>query len=261
MFPEQNILAQGTLTARRVLVAEDNLINQRIVKALLRKNGHMPTVVPNGRQVLEALEEEPFDVVILDYQMPEMNGLEALQAIRSHASVGIRSLPVIFFTAEADAQALALVAQYGVAQTLQKPVDPGKLLDAVEALGKPTVPSPANQGPAPAEYLHTITGGDAALMVELIDIFAEEAPAAIRKMQDCYDSGDQGQLLKTIHKIRSNYKYVGFTAAEDLLRELEEDVERGAGKDTYSGRLQRLAKMTGEFIGHLARRKGQLLGN
>ena len=242
----------------RLLVAEDNLINQRIVKELLRKEGHQPTVVSNGREALEVLGRQPFDAVILDYQMPEMDGLQALHALRTHASPRVRALPVLFFTGEADEGALALLGPYGVVQTLQKPVEPRTLLSAVARLAAPAPPEPAPPA-APIDYLRDITGGDALLMAELVDIFAEEVPAALRRMRACYAAGDWNALLKVTHRIQSNYKYVGMTAAESLVRSLAADAEHGVRTDTYAARLHQLQEMTDEFIAVLLRKKQELL--
>ncbi len=243
----------------RLLVAEDNLINQRIVKELLRKEGHQPTVVSNGREALEALGQQSFDAVILDYQMPEMDGLQALQALRTHASPRVRELPVLFFTGEADEGTLALLGPYGVVQTLQKPIEPRKLISAVARLATQAPTEPETPQAAPIDYLRDITGGDAVLMAELVDIFAEEVPAALRRMQACYATGDWQALLKVTHRIQSNYKYVGMTAAESLVRSLAADVENAVRTDTYGPRLQQLQEMTDDFITVLLRKKQELL--
>ncbi len=243
----------------RLLVAEDNHINQRIVKELLRKEGHQPTVVSNGREALEALGRQSFDAVLLDYQMPEMDGLQALHALRTHASPQVRNLPVLFFTGEADQETLALLGPYGVVQTLQKPIEPRKLMSAVARLASQAPPEPETLPAAPIDYLHDITGGDATLMAELVDIFAEEVPAALRRMQACYAAGDWQALLKVTHRIQSNYKYVGMTAAESLVRLLAADAEHAVQTDTYPARLQQLQEMTDEFIAVLLRKKQELL--
>ena len=192
--------------------------------------------------------------------MPEMDGLQALHALRTHASASVRGLPVLFFTGEADEAALALLGPYGVAQTLQKPIEPRKLLSAVEGLAaRATNRQPARPLAAPIDYLHDITGGDALLMAELVDIFAEEVPAALRRMRACYAAGDWNALLKVTHRIQSNYKYVGMTAAESLVRSLAADAEHAQRTDSYAARLQALQEMTDDFIAVLLRKKQELL--
>ena len=243
----------------RLLVAEDNLINQRIVKELLRKEGHQLTMVSNGVEALDALGRQSFDAVILDYQMPEMDGLQALQALRTHANPGVRELPVLFFTGEADEEILALLGPYGVVQTLQKPIEPRKLISAVAGLATPAVTETATPLVAPIDYLRDITGGDTTLMAELVDIFAEEVPAALQRMQACYAVGDWNGLQKVTHRIQSNYKSVGMTAAASLVRSFAADAEQAIRTDTFAARIQQLQEMTDEFITVLLRKKQELL--
>jgi HPt (histidine-containing phosphotransfer) domain-containing protein len=171
----------------------------------------------------------------------------------------VRELPVLFFTGEADEGALALLGPYGVAQTLQKPIEPRKLISAVARLATQAPPEPETPLAAPIDYLRDITSGDATLMAELVDIFAEEVPAALRRMHACYAAGDWKALLKVTHRIQSNYKYVGMTAAESLVRSLAADAEYAVRTDTYAARLAQLQEMTDVFIAVLLQKKQELL--
>jgi HPt (histidine-containing phosphotransfer) domain-containing protein len=146
-----------------------------------------------------------------------------------------------------------------VVQTLQKPIEPRKLISAVARLATQAPAEPEAPQAAPIDYLRDITGGDAVLMAELVDIFAEEVPAALRRMQACYATGDRQALLKVTHRIQSNYKYVGMTGAESLVRSLAADVEQAVRTDTYGARLQQLQEMTDDFITVLLRKKQELL--
>src|SRR5439155_21291786 len=85
----------------RVLLAEDNAVNQRLAVSLLEKHGHRVVVAGNGRKALEALERQPFDVVLMDVQMPEVGGFEATAAIRAREKESGGHVPVIAMTAHA----------------------------------------------------------------------------------------------------------------------------------------------------------------
>jgi len=91
-------LREGSI-ALRVLLAEDNVVNQRLTSRLLEKQGHSVAVASNGREALEALQKEPFDLVLMDVQMPTMDGFEATAAIREKEKVTEQHLPVIAMTA------------------------------------------------------------------------------------------------------------------------------------------------------------------
>ncbi|MDQ4139643.1 MAG: response regulator [Bacteroidota bacterium] len=246
----------------KILVAEDNIMNQKVIQALLRKEGYEVTLTANGKIAIEALEQQAFFSLILDYQMPELDGLQALQKIRSHANSNIRNIPVIFLTAEINQEVLRKIEQLGVSHLLEKPIVPGKLIDAVSQLKS----DPSNLGlpideMPDTEYLYSITDGNKKLMVELIDIFMEEVPLAIQKMKHSYESDDFETLLQTVHKIKPNYKYVGMKKGEKLLKDLEKDLENRMGRETYLSRIQFLEQITQTFIPHLTREKQLLQQN
>lgn len=248
---------QGPAPTTKVLVAEDNLINQKILKALLQQGGYEVTLVPNGKEALRVLVHFEPDVVVLDYQMPELNGLETLKAIREHSRKSIQSVQVVFFTGESNEQTLQKMKDLGVAYVLRKPIQPARLLEILRQLHPPPEASPA---PASIlQYLHQITDGNKPLMVELIDIFMQEAPAAIQHMKMHRSAGNWAALGSTIHKIRSNYKYIGIDAADELLKEWEtalEKAEQAAFSEAY---VQQLERITQRAVEALTSEKGKLL--
>jgi CheY-like chemotaxis protein len=151
--------ARGALAPhlrRRVLLAEDNVVNQRVAIGLLTKRGHQVTVVGTGKEALDRLGQERFDVVLMDVQMPEMGGLEATRIIRQRergTGQHVWIVAMIAHTMEGDRdQCLAA----GMDTYIAKPVDPALLFAAVEEL------QPAGRPPAPREPL---------------DEFAVEGPA------------------------------------------------------------------------------------
>ncbi len=125
--------APADLPGRRILVADDNAINRKLVKKMLASMGYTPTLVTNGRECVEAIQAEEFDAILMDIQMPEMDGLAATRAIRDLGN----PIPIIALTADAmpDDRARCLAA--GMNDYLQKPVRP----DALEAALTRTTPS------------------------------------------------------------------------------------------------------------------------
>jgi PAS domain S-box-containing protein len=120
-------------TRRRVLLAEDNVINQRVAMGLLAKRGHDITVVGNGREAIEALDRGEFDVVLMDIQMPEMGGLEATAEIRRREALHGRRTRIVAMTAHAMAGDRRRCLDAGMDGYISKPVDPGLLAELVEA--------------------------------------------------------------------------------------------------------------------------------
>ncbi len=117
---------------RRVLVAEDNSINQRLVTRLLERRGHQVEVAGDGRKALEAVERQPFDVVLMDVQMPEMDGMEVTAHIRRSLNDSIRKTRIVALTAHASAESRQEFLNAGMDDFLPKPIDPARLYEVVE---------------------------------------------------------------------------------------------------------------------------------
>ena len=136
--------------ALRILLAEDNPVNQRVALHILQKAGHSTLAVANGKQALEAVQRETFDLVLMDVQMPEMDGLEATAAIRATETQTGRRLPIIAMTAHAMKGDRERCLDAGMDDYVAKPVQPAVLLRAIEsavldqaALDQPVLDQPA----------------------------------------------------------------------------------------------------------------------
>ena len=115
-----------------MLVAEDNIVNQRVAEGLLTKRGHLVTVVSNGREALEALQLGAFDLVLMDVQMPDMDGFEATAAIRQWERETGRHVRIVAMTAHAMNGDRERCLAAGMDGYLSKPIDHRTLFDAVE---------------------------------------------------------------------------------------------------------------------------------
>jgi CheY-like chemotaxis protein len=127
----------------RILVAEDNRVNQKLVVRLLEKHGYSAVVAGNGREALTALEKEPFDVVLMDVQMPEMDGFEAVAAIRRKEQGTKAHQPVIAITAHAMKGDAERCGAAGMDSYVTKPIHPEELYDAIDELILGRAPTPA----------------------------------------------------------------------------------------------------------------------
>jgi PAS domain S-box-containing protein len=212
----------------RLLVAEDNAINQRLALALLGKLGYQADVVENGREVLDALEREVYDIVLMDVQMPELDGLEATRRIRERFGPGARPA-VIAMTANAmEGDREACVAA-GMDDYVSKPVRLDELSQALARCRPRTEPekgttSTETLDPAALETLATSLGGGhegSEAVRELVDAFLEDAPGQIATLGSAIERGDGEVARRAAHTLKSTCATFGAQPLAELCRELE----------------------------------------
>jgi CheY-like chemotaxis protein len=134
--PRPVVESRGTtLAGMKILVAEDNAVNQRVVDRLLTKLGCSVEIAPDGAAAVAAVERSPFDLILMDYHMPKMSGPEAARAIR--ARPGAQRVPIIALTASADADDQQKCLDAGMDEILPKPFRPEQLLAVVERCRMP----------------------------------------------------------------------------------------------------------------------------
>jgi two-component system sensor histidine kinase/response regulator len=124
----------------RLLLAEDNPVNQKLAVRLLEKQGHTLVVVNNGREALEAIERQPFDLVLMDVQMPEMDGFEATITLRERERGTGRHVPILAMTAYAMKGDRERCLEAGMDGYISKPIQPRELWEAIEKLASPSPP-------------------------------------------------------------------------------------------------------------------------
>ena len=192
----------------RLLLAEDNLVNQKLAVRLLEKRGHSIEVAANGKLALEALEREAFDVVLMDVQMPEMDGFEATAAIRARERQTGGHTLIVAMTAHAMKGDRERCLEVGMDGYVAKPLQPDELFEEIERLAdingnKPGSSSKPRQKPSASvapvfnqtEALEN-TDGDLELLKELIEAFFTEYPPAVERIQTAIVDRDATELQK-----------------------------------------------------------------
>jgi CheY-like chemotaxis protein len=130
--PRESVSPAASRRMLRVLLAEDNVVNQKLGVRLLEKRGHAVVVVANGKEALAALAQESFDLVLMDVQMPEMDGMEATVQIRQQEQPGGRRLPILAMTAHAMKGDRERCLAAGMDGYIAKPIQPRELYEAIE---------------------------------------------------------------------------------------------------------------------------------
>src|SRR3954470_22906939 len=208
-----------------VLLAEDNAVNQRLAASLLERRGHKVTIATNGREAVTAVSASPFDVVLMDVQMPEMAGFEATSGIRAlEAERHAARLPIIAMTAHAMKGDRERCLAAGMDEYLTKPLDPRHLCALVEemALGAHVAADSSELVGMPVAVLARV-GGDRELLAEISRLFMDDAPRHLQKIRAALDAQDGESLRRAAHGLKgaaANFDADGVVAAARTLEEI-----------------------------------------
>jgi two-component system sensor histidine kinase/response regulator len=215
----------------RILVAEDNPVNQEVAASMLRKRGHHVDIVGNGRLAVDAVRRDPtFDVVLMDLQMPEMDGITATREIRAlHAS----KPPIVALTANISNEERERALAAGMNGYLTKPFKASDLFAIVEGWS-PDIPAAPEVPPAAAPV--DLDGFNAMLAdvgipeagSKMIDAFLQDAPTRIAEMLDAADAGNLQGVAALAHRLKSGATSIFAHEFARTLREAERDARDGS---------------------------------
>ena len=214
-----------------VLIAEDNTVNQRLASNLLERRGHRVTIATNGKEALAAVEQQTFDAVLMDVQMPEMGGFEATAAIRRREHGTATHLPIIAMTAHAMKGDRERCLEAGMDEYITKPLDPRRLSTVVEnAVSGHAARAPAADETAPDIYSMVLArvGGDVQLLAEISQLFIDDVPGHLENIRAALDAGDAEALRRAAHAFKGAAANFEAVAVVRAARRLEDIGARGA---------------------------------
>jgi len=217
-----------------ILVAEDNRTNQKVIRKILEKAGHIATIVENGEAALEALHHHEFDLVLMDINMPVMNGIEATKLYR-FGELGQKHVPIVALTADATAEVGDRCAQAGMDGCLTKPIEPAHLIDTISRLvpGKHSTASALEPAGADVESAQQEPGcappaiemrkleelkalGGAEFADDLVQHFLDDSIEILRALADAVRTGDVESFREQAHALRSGAANVGARSIYEL---------------------------------------------
>jgi CheY-like chemotaxis protein len=224
----------------KILVAEDTPFNQTFILRLLEKNGFHPILVENGRQALEAFNPETVDVILMDVQMPEMDGFEATREIRKReAGSGSHGhMPIIAMTAYATEGDRERCLEAGMDDYVSKPISAAKLFQAIEALVPPAPEEEASVSAGPAadgkksvslnaDGLVRSFENDQDLFQELVEIFLNDSPQMLNTLRDSLKRSDAKTFKRTAHSLKGMLRNFQAESAAETAFELEQIGDQG----------------------------------
>ena len=210
----------------RVLVAEDDPTNQALVAALLKQKGHRVTIVGNGRLAADRAVLEPFDLVLMDVQMPEMGGLEATALIRDHERTAGGHVPIVALTARAMAGDREQCLAAGMDAYVPKPLRAEDLFAAIDSVvAQQRGPSAAATQVPPDKVdrdpLLEGFGGRADLLKHVVEVFLEDAPATLARLKQAIQANNGTEVAAIAHSLKGSVGLFSQGQAFEGIRRLE----------------------------------------
>jgi two-component system sensor histidine kinase/response regulator len=207
-----------------ILLAEDNPVNQEVAAAMLRKRGHKVDVVANGAEAVAAVTRTPYDLVLMDIQMPELDGFEATKRIRDGVAAHI---PIIALTAHALTGERDRCLANGMNGYLSKPFRAHDLFAIVEGFADDHDTAPTSETtPAPAIDLEAFRrsmreAGAEEAVEAILELFAQTAPERVAALTAAIESGDAKAIANAAHAFKSPSSAIGALRLGGLLQEIE----------------------------------------
>lgn len=255
--------------ARNILLAEDGVVNRRVAVSLLEKRGHQVTAVENGQMAVDAVQAGDFDLVLMDVQMPVLDGFAATAAIRELQAESGRHLPIIAMTAHAMKGDRQRCLEAGMDDYVSKPFRPHELFAAVEKVkprpGREVDEAPPNQTagktretpavaannspPQSFDYDQALVnvGGSDQVLKEMIELLATECPKQMADIQAARESGDCEVVMRAAHTLKGSLGIFAADRATAAAKRIEEMGREGKLED-FPDAWRELQQLVEEFV-------------
>lgn len=215
-----------------ILLAEDFEVNQEVITPILEQSGHRVHVVENGKQAVEAMATNPYDLILMDIQMPVMDGIEATRRIRKLDNPGVAAIPIIALTAHALKADCQEYFEAGINVCLTKPIRPSQLIEAVESIMQishcdmPTIRK--NNKPANTDFDYALTMMDGKNKILLIacSTMAVVVPKKMLEIQAAISRLDYTTIERLAHSIKSGATSIGATRLTEISYQVEQSAHQ-----------------------------------
>lgn len=229
-------LSSALVNSPLILVVEDNLVNQKVVCAILKKKGYQVYVASHGGEALEALSERDVALVLMDVQMPILDGLEATRLIRLEQKW--KNLPILAMTAHAMQGDRELCLQAGMNGYISKPVNPGHLINTIEMqiMAKPqanVTPDLLDERPGPIneELAAQLMDNSPHLMKGMLDLFLQLAPERLQRLHTAARQNETDGLVRGAREMRKAAERIAAVSIAECASEIEAATELLATAD------------------------------
>jgi len=252
------------LGKRSILVAEDVELNQFLAKHIMQSWGFEVTIAENGRKAVEVLQAGDFDLVLMDIQMPEMDGIHATQCIRQLADRKKASIPVIALTANALKGDSDTYLQAGMNDYLSKPFTEENLFNVIRrnlpaqeempAVSVAAVAEPVSQEPAclyDLSMVRSVSGGDEAFIKKMVQLFIDTVPPGLADLKEAMATAQWQKMGKVAHKLKSTIDSIGISSLHEDIRFIESSGKHETDTDKLSPLVDNVTNVINKCIEQL----------
>ncbi len=242
----------------KVLIAEDADINQLVIKKHMQKLGFSADFADNGKIALEKLKNKEYDIVLMDLQMPVMDGYETIKTIRKEFSGPLKNIPIIAITASVLSEASQKCLEAGADDYIPKPYDVAELKtkmekwvvkndkqsqsNSIQSTMQETYQSQNEKSLIDLEYLEQLSEGDNDFTISMLSYFIDNAPGVISEMKQYYQEKDFKALRNVAHKFKPQLTFMGI---KSIFQDVE-NIEQYAGNATNTEAIPGLIERTEE---------------
>jgi CheY-like chemotaxis protein/HPt (histidine-containing phosphotransfer) domain-containing protein len=208
----------------KILLVEDNLMNQKLVLMILKDYPVTVDLAENGLEAIKALKINDYDLVLMDIQMPEMDGIETTKIIRNKFSDKKKDIPIIAMTAHAFQEEIDKCMMVGMNSHVLKPIDVENFITTINAC---IAEGEDDKLFIDLTYLNSLLGNDKAMITEIIETFKEETPMVLAEMAAGIEIDNADKIAKMAHKVKASFKMFGIEKAVTALVKMEVDCKAG----------------------------------
>ena len=222
---------QHSRSSCQILLAEDNVVNQKVAVSILEKHGYAVEIANNGEETIEALKKKHFDIILMDIQMPKIDGITATKIIRSSKDSDFDpNIPIIAVTAHAFKEEIKRCIEAGINSCVTKPFKRQELFDEINRLVEfkaehveaKTSAALKNGSRLNTNEVLVRLDGDEELLWELLEIFANDAPKQMDELKKSIDTGDIAVAERLAHTLKSISANVGADSLKEKALKIEE---------------------------------------
>ncbi|GAB4035886.1 PAS domain S-box protein [Spirosoma gilvum] len=252
---QQEQINTDLLAGSQILVVDDNEMNRLVAATILKNYGAVIGEARQGKEAIEKLEQQPYNLVLMDVQMPVMDGLEATREIRSTLKY---QLPIIALTALAVPGDREKFLKAGMNDYLAKPFDESSLLTVVTKwLGKdeyiPILPAKTEKQDSLFDLteLRSIAQGDEEFVSEMVTMFIDLAPAGLNEIKTAYQANDFKKVGQVAHRLHPSVATLGIHSLTDVLKDMDKNAETYQASQQLENLISKLDEVITEVVSQL----------